>query len=64
MRIPQRTLAHRDTTDTLIAGRGAAAVTSVTQTHGRSAPAARAWIETLHVRAQIRAERRLRAATP
>ena len=46
--------------DIAIAGRAGAAVAANTQTHGQSAPAARAWIETLHSRAQIRAERHLR----
>jgi hypothetical protein len=63
VRTPQRSLGRRDTADILIAGRGAAAVTSATQTHGRSATAAHIWIETLHVRAQIRAERHLRSTT-
>jgi hypothetical protein len=63
VRTPHRGLAHRDTTDILIAGRGAAAVTSATQTHGRAATTAHRWIETLHVRAQIRAERHLRGTT-
>jgi hypothetical protein len=60
MRTPHHSFAHRQSSDTLIADRGAAAVTAATQTHGRSATAAHVWIETLHVRAQIRAERHLR----
>jgi hypothetical protein len=60
MRTPARSLAYRQASDTLIAGRGAAAVTAAAQTHGRAASAADRWIETLHVRAQIRAERHQR----
>ena len=61
MRTPDRGRAHRQASDTLIAGRGAAAITAATQRH--SATAAHRWIETLHVRAQIRAERHLRGVT-
>ena len=55
-----QTAARRAALDIARAGRAGAAVSANTQTHGQSAPAARALIETLHSRAQIRAERRLR----
>jgi hypothetical protein len=47
--------------DILIAGRAGAAVAAHTHPLGRSAPSAHAWAETLHSRAQIRAERHLRS---
>ena len=52
---------HRST-DFVIAGLAGAAVADYTNPLGRSAQTAHAWLETLHTRAQIRAERHLRAA--
>ena len=54
------TAAPRLGLDIAIAGRAGHAVAAGTQQHGRSAHTARAWIESLHVKAHIRAERHLR----
>jgi hypothetical protein len=57
MRTPP--LSHH--TDIVIAGLAGAAVADNTHPLGRGAQTATAWLETLHSRAQIRAERYLRA---
>lgn len=46
--------------DVVIASAAAGAVADHTQPQDRTAITARAWLDTLHSRAQIRAERRLR----
>jgi hypothetical protein len=51
---------HRHT-DIVIAGLAGAAVADYTNPLGHSARTAHAWLETLHTRAQIRAERHLRS---
>lgn len=51
---------RRAARDLAIASRAGDAVAANTHTHGQSAPTAHTWMETLHVRAQIRAERHLR----
>lgn len=48
--------------DAMIAGRAAAAAAGAAHPFGRAARTAHAWTETLHSRAQIRAERHLRSA--
>ncbi len=55
MRTPQR-----QATDLLIADRASAAVADYPQPLGRAARTAHAWLDILHSRAQIRAERRRR----
>ena len=55
MRTPQR-----QATDLLIADRAGAAVADYPQPLGRAARTAHAWLDILHSRAQIRAERHRR----
>lgn len=50
------------TLDVLIAGRAGAAAAGPTHPFGSAARTAHVWTETLHTRAQIRAERHLRGA--
>ena len=57
------TATQRTARDAAIARRAGAAVAAYTQSHGHSAPTEHAWIETLHARAQIRAERHARNTT-